>query len=83
MTLAALGDLGDAQQLLLRPARDRKEITGLEGMKQGIGLTLRPFLSGRADLDDGGLEVKPGLDLYLRLTPSTTMSVIRLLPLTR
>ena len=52
------------------------EITRLEGLTQGIGLDLRPFLAGRwlhlgrvaGDNDD--FSRKPGLDVFYNITPN-------------
>ena len=50
------------------------EIGGLDGLSQGLGLELRPFLSGRAlhyaAAAEDTLRAKPGLDLSYRITPS-------------
>lgn len=51
-------------------------ITDLEGLTQGIGLDLRPFLAGRR-LDADGRETltsKPGLDLFYSVTPSLRLT---------
>jgi hypothetical protein len=51
-------------------------ITNLEGLSQGIGLDLRPFLAGRR-LDVGGrddLDGEPGLDLFYSVTPSLRLT---------
>jgi hypothetical protein len=55
------------------------EITNLEGLSQGIGLDVRPFIAGRwlhtgATARDN-FNGKPGLDLFYNLTPSLKMSV--------
>jgi hypothetical protein len=54
------------------------QITRLEGLTQGIGLDLRPFMAGRwlhlgrsgADDFDG----KPGLDIFYNITPSLELT---------
>ena len=50
------------------------EITNLDGLTQGIGLDLRPFLAGRwLHLGRNGQDDfsrKPGLDLFYNITPS-------------
>ena len=54
------------------------EITNLEGLTQGIGLDLRPFLAGtrcisaRPARDD--FSGKPGLDLFYSITPSLKLT---------
>src|SRR5688500_16862914 len=52
------------------------EITNLEGLTQGIGLDVRPFLAGRwLRLDDeGDGSVKPGLDVFYNITPSLKLT---------
>ena len=55
------------------------EITNLEGLEQGTGLDVRPFVAGRwlhrgAD-GDGTAAGKPGLDLFYNITPSLKLSV--------
>ena len=55
------------------------EITNLEGLTQGAGLDVRPFVAGRwlhrgAD-GDGTAAGKPGLDLFYNITPSLKLSV--------
>ena len=54
------------------------EITNLEGLSQGVGLHVRPFLAGRwvhrrvgeSDTITG----KPGLDMFYNLTPSLKLT---------
>ena len=52
------------------------EITGLDGLTQGIGLDVRPFLAGRwlrvGGDDDGTGE--PGLDVFYNITPSLKLT---------
>jgi hypothetical protein len=51
-------------------------ITELDGLTQGIGLDLRPFLAGRR-LDAGGredIDGEPGLDVFYSLTPSLRLT---------
>ena len=54
------------------------EITNLQGMEQGVGLDVRPFVAQRwihtaADGNDV-LRGKPGLDLFYNVTPSLRLS---------
>jgi hypothetical protein len=52
------------------------EITRLEGLTQGIGLDVRPFLAGRwlrVDGQDDG-SGKPGLDVFYNITPSLKLT---------
>lgn len=50
-------------------------IEGIEGLKQGIGLTLRPYVVLDADLNEGELEVEPSFDAFYRITPSITAAL--------
>ena len=54
------------------------EITNLEGLAQGVGLDIRPFLArGWPRRGAGGDTVvgKPGVDLFYNVTPSLKLSV--------
>ncbi|MCL4741231.1 MAG: carbohydrate binding family 9 domain-containing protein [Phycisphaerales bacterium] len=51
------------------------EIAGLEGLHQGLGLTVRPFLTARANIDNDDMDFEPGLDLFYKLNPSTTFAL--------
>ena len=50
------------------------EITNLEGLTQGIGLDVRPFLAGRwlhlGRTGDDDFSRKPGLDVFYNITPN-------------
>ncbi len=54
------------------------EITGLEGLEQGLSLDIRPFLAGRwqqsAGSGDDSLRGKPGLDLFYNVTPNLKLT---------
>ena len=54
------------------------EITNLEGLTQGIGLELRPFVAGNAlhfgDTGEDEFKGKPGLDLFYSMTPSLKLT---------
>jgi len=54
------------------------EITNLVGLTQGVGLDVRPFLSGRwLHLGTAGRDTvtgKPGLDMFYNLTPSLKLT---------
>jgi hypothetical protein len=52
------------------------DITGLDGLSQGIGLDVRPFLAGRRLRQSGDTETtgKPGLDLFYNITPSLRLT---------
>ncbi len=54
------------------------EISGLDGLSQGIGLDVRPFLAGSALRLAGGeteLDGRPGLDVFYSITPSLKLTV--------
>jgi hypothetical protein len=50
------------------------EITGISGVRQGVGLDVRPFAAGRwrhdARTGNDTVTGKPGLDIFYNLTPS-------------
>jgi hypothetical protein len=53
------------------------QITNLQGLTQGIGLDLRPFLAGRwlhLDSGDDAFSRKPGLDVFYHVTPSLKLT---------
>ena len=54
------------------------EITGLEGLQQGVGLDVRPFIAQRwiheAPSGNDVVRGKPGLDLFYNFTPSLRLS---------
>ena len=54
------------------------EITGLDGIKQGVGLDVRPFIAQRwfhsGPTGNDVVRGKPGLDLFYNLTPSLRLS---------
>ena len=54
------------------------QITGLDGLTQGAGLNIRPFLAGRwlhsARTRTHDVDEKPGLDLFYNLTPSLKLT---------
>ena len=60
---------------------DAGTLTGLTGLRQGLGLEVAPFLLGRhehpdeASGDDADLDLDAGLDLFWQPTPSSKLSV--------
>ena len=54
------------------------EITNLEGLEQGLGLDVRPFIAQRwfhsGSTGNDVVRGKPGLDLFYNLTPSLRLS---------
>ena len=55
------------------------EISNLEGLAQGVGLDIRPFIAGRwlhrSANNSDAVVGKPGLDLFYNITPSLKLSV--------
>lgn len=54
------------------------EINGLQGLDQGLGLDLVPFLKSkivRSATGSASLDLKPGLDAFYKITPSVTASL--------
>lgn len=54
---------------------DAGEITDLAGLKQGLGLTVKPFFTGRLDLKTDDLKFEPGVDIFYKIDPSTTAAM--------
>jgi hypothetical protein len=54
------------------------EITNLDGLSQGIGLDVRPFVAGNVlhlgDTGEDDFDGKPGLDLFYSITPSLKLT---------
>jgi hypothetical protein len=54
------------------------EITSLQGLTQGVGLDVRPFLAGRwlhfGGTGDDDLSNKPGADIFYSITPSLKLT---------
>ncbi len=54
------------------------EITNLEGLSQGIGLDVRPFVAGNAlhlgETGEDDLSGEPGLDVFYSITPSLRLT---------
>lgn len=51
------------------------ELTDLEGLSQGMGLTIKPFISAKYDGKGGGLDIEPGVDLFYKITPQITLAL--------
>ncbi|HET6350443.1 MAG TPA: DUF5916 domain-containing protein, partial [Candidatus Krumholzibacteria bacterium] len=54
---------------------DAGTLEGIADIKQGLGLTLKPFATSHTQTPDGDTDFKPGLDIFYRLTPSTTAAI--------
>lgn len=50
-------------------------LEGLEDIRQGRGLTLKPFTSVISNLKTGGVDIEPGADLFYRVTPQLTLAL--------
>ncbi|MEZ5364857.1 MAG: sugar-binding protein [Bryobacterales bacterium] len=65
-------------QMQFAQVSEAGEITGLDGLQQGVGLDVRPFVAQRWIHDPATgndvLRGKPGLDLFYNLTPSLRLS---------
>lgn len=66
---------GARREIEVTRVADAGQITGLSGMRQGHGLTVKPFLTATLDADSGDLDLKPGLDLFYRVTPSASLAL--------
>jgi hypothetical protein len=68
---------GARLEMVFLQVSEAGEVTGLEGLSQGIGLDVRPFLAGSAlRLAGGGTEFdgRPGLDVFYSITPSLKLT---------
>lgn len=54
---------------------DAGRLEGVSGIHKGLGLTIKPYLSTRVDTVDSSTLLKPGADVFYRLTPATTLAV--------
>src|SRR5204862_6637424 len=59
----------------VRNLGDAGSIEGLHNLHQGHGLTFRPFLSSYFNFDSGDVAMKPGFDVYWKITPAVTAAV--------
>lgn len=54
------------------------KITNLEGLNQGIGLDIRPFVAASwldsETISDDGFDAEPGLDFFYNITPSLKLT---------
>lgn len=50
-------------------------IVGIQSLNQGLGFTLKPFITGSYEIDDGDIDIKPGFDLFYKITPSITAAL--------
>jgi hypothetical protein len=56
---------------------DFGQLQNLSGLRQGAGLEVKPFLAARYRSGDGdrGFDLKPGLDVFYRITPTLTAAL--------
>ena len=54
---------------------DAGDMIGLLDLRQGRGITFRPFGATKFDLDDSDITSKPGFDLFYQVTPSITAAL--------
>lgn len=54
---------------------DAGRIEGLEGMNQGLGLSVTPYLVTDLDFQEGNQTAAPSLDLFYQITPSITAAI--------
>jgi hypothetical protein len=66
---------GARQNLSVRNIAEAGNLTGIEGLRQGLGLTFKPFLATDIDLSDGSSQWKPGFDTFYRISPSVTAAL--------
>jgi hypothetical protein len=61
------------QNIWITNLAEAGQVEGLDGLVQGRGLDLRPYVSGRADGDDRG--ATGGIDVFKNITPSLNSSL--------
>src|SRR5207249_7864510 len=66
---------GASANLSVQSLGEAGTIEDLHDLRQGIGLTLHPFLATHVDLQDGGSDWKPGFDLFYKIRPSVTAAL--------
>ncbi len=56
---------------------DFGQLQNLSGLRQGLGLEVKPFLAARyrSGDSDRGFDLKPGLDVFYRITPTLTAAL--------
>ncbi len=54
---------------------DAGDLDGFSGLRQGLGLDLKPFATLSSDFDNGNTIFEPGLDIFFKITPSITASM--------
>ena len=54
---------------------DAGDLADLTDLDQGFGLTIKPFLTTTLDIDNENLTFEPGVDIFYKITPSTTAAL--------
>ena len=66
---------GTSRNLALQSVVDTGDLIGLDDLTPGLGLTIRPSAVARFDANRGSTRFDPSLDLFYRLTPTTTLAL--------
>jgi len=59
----------------MRRLSDAGRVEGLEDLRKGVGLDVKPTLAYEIDAEEGSSKLKPSLDLFYRVTPNITAVV--------
>ena len=59
----------------IRQVSHAGRLDGLEGLKQGRGLTIKPYVSARHDIQNHDVDVVTGADVFYRITPQMTLTL--------
>lgn len=54
---------------------DAGSLADFADLDQGFGLTIKPFLTAALDIDNDNLKFEPGVDIFYKITPSTTAAL--------
>jgi len=66
---------GISRASAVRNVGNAGRINGIGGLQQGLGLTVRPFVTGSYELDDNDINIKPGFDVFYKITPGITAAL--------
>jgi hypothetical protein len=56
-------------------AGDAGTVVGIQGLTQGVGLDIKPFMTLTYDANKGSFDFDPGGDLFYKLSPAVTASL--------
>ncbi len=59
----------------VRTVADAGAMSGLEGLSQGAGLTIKPFGLASLDFENNNQTLTGGVDVFYKLTTSTTLAI--------